>query len=112
MAGSTLAARNETPERSAIVHGWATSPETLTGTPWRMAAEGTPGTLTAIRSALSSPMTRSWTTNSGSGGIAHRNAIADVSIGSFTGCLLLSAPWRYCAIRMARHQGWRLTAMA
>jgi hypothetical protein len=61
-AGSIRAARNDTPERSAIVHGWATIPATLTGAPWRIAAEGTPGTLTAIRSALSSPMTRSWTT--------------------------------------------------
>jgi|RhiMethySRZTD1v2_1073278.scaffolds.fasta_scaffold270757_2 hypothetical protein len=31
MAGSMRAARNETPERSAIVQGWATSPVTLTG---------------------------------------------------------------------------------
>src|SRR5215217_4445062 len=109
MAGSIRAARNDTPERSAIVHGWATRPATLTGAPCRMAAEGTPGTLTGIRSALSSPMTSSWTTNSGSpfssalgrrvsksttgsGAIAHRNAIADVSIGSFTGCLLSAAP--------------------
>ena len=38
MAGSIRAARNETPERSCIVQGWATSPVTLTGAPWRMAA--------------------------------------------------------------------------
>jgi hypothetical protein len=55
MAGSTLAARKDTPERSAIVQGWATSPVTLTGAPCRMPAKGTPGTLTASRSALSSP---------------------------------------------------------
>jgi hypothetical protein len=58
-AGSIRAARNDTPERSAMVQGWATRPVTLSGAPWRMADDGTPGTLTAIRSALSSPMTRS-----------------------------------------------------
>src|SRR4029453_2959176 len=45
MAGSMRAARNETPERSPMVQGWATSPETLTGAPWRMAEDGTPGDL-------------------------------------------------------------------
>jgi hypothetical protein len=30
-AGSTRAARNDTPGRSAMVQGWATSPDTLTG---------------------------------------------------------------------------------
>src|SRR4029453_728209 len=72
----------------------------LTGAPWRMPEDGTPGTLTAIRSALFSPMTRSWTTyrgspfssargrlvsksTTGSAGIAHRNAIAEMSTGSF-----------------------------
>ena len=39
-----------------MVQGWATRPVTLTGTPWRMAAEGAPGTLTASRSADPSPM--------------------------------------------------------
>ena len=45
-----------------MVQGWATSPVTLTGAPWRMAGEGTPGTLTASRSAEPSPMARSWMT--------------------------------------------------
>src|SRR5215216_5636026 len=70
-----------------------------------MATEGTPGTLTAIRSAEPSPMASSWMTyrgspfssargrlvsksTTGSGGIAHRNAMAEVSTGSFIGGLL------------------------
>src|SRR5688572_25834067 len=105
MAGSTLVARNETPERSFMVQGWATRPVTLTGTPWRMAVEGAPGTLTASRSAEPSPMARSWMTyrgspfssarcclvwksTTGSGARAHRNAMAEVSTGSFMDCLL------------------------
>src|SRR5918994_7417342 len=99
-AGSIRAARNATPERSAIVQGWATKPWTLTGWPWRM-PEGIPGTLTARISAAPSPRAISWTTYSGSpfssargclvsnartgcGSRAHRNAMADVSTGSFT----------------------------
>jgi len=59
MAGSMRAARNATPERSFMVQGWATRPVILTGWPWRIPEDRTPGTLTPIRSALSSPMTRS-----------------------------------------------------
>src|SRR5215218_4720234 len=109
MAGSTRAARNETPERSAMVQGWATRPVTLTGMPWRMAEDGTPGTLTASRSAEPSPMAKSWMTYrgspfssargclvwksiTGSGARAHRNAMAEVSIGSFTADLLRLGP--------------------
>jgi hypothetical protein len=33
-AGSMRAARKATPERSCMVQGWATSPDTLTGWPW------------------------------------------------------------------------------
>src|SRR5512132_3214615 len=111
MAGSTLAARNDTPERSAMVQGWATRPVTFTGAPWRMAEDGTPGTLTASRSADPSPIARSWMTYSGSpfssargrlvsksttgsGGRAHRNAMAEVSIGSFMAVLLGSCAGR------------------
>jgi hypothetical protein len=64
-----------------------------------MACDGTPGTFTAIRSALSSPMTRSWITyrgspfssargrlvsksKTGSGASAQRNEMAEVSIGN------------------------------
>src|SRR5215213_1520035 len=60
-AGSTRAARNATPARSFIVQGWATSPDTLTGWPWRR-PEGIPGTLTARISASPSPRAMSWTT--------------------------------------------------
>jgi hypothetical protein len=32
------------PERSPIVQGWVTSPDTLTGWPWRMPGPGRSGT--------------------------------------------------------------------
>src|SRR5215217_1707972 len=60
-AGSTRAARKATPERSFIDQGWATSPCTLTGWPWRM-PEGRPGTLTARISASPSARAISCTT--------------------------------------------------
>src|SRR5215218_9583010 len=120
MTGSTRAALNDTPERSFMVQGWATRPETLTGTPWRMAWDGTPGTLTASRSAEPSPMARSWMTyrgspfssalgrrvsksTSGSGARAHRNAMADVSIGSFTADLLEVGPAVAGIVRSISH---------
>src|SRR4029453_5391353 len=65
-AGSMRVARNAPPERSAIVQGWATSPDTLTGWPWRIACEGWPGTLTAMISAAPSVMAISCTRYSGS----------------------------------------------
>src|SRR5215207_4372923 len=105
-AGSIRAARNATPERSAMVQGWATSPETLTGWPWRMPGPGRPGTLTARISAAPSVMAISCTryrgspfssargrlvskSTTGSASTAHRNAIAEVSTGSFMLSLLL-----------------------
>src|SRR5215212_5898872 len=60
-AGSTRAARKATPERSFMVQGWATRPCTLTGWPWRMPAEGRPGTLTPMISAAPSVMAISCT---------------------------------------------------
>ena len=60
-----------------MVQGWATSPVTLTGAPWRMACDGTPGTFTAIRSALSSPMTRSWITYRGSPSLPSETQLAE-----------------------------------
>src|SRR4029453_12668569 len=106
MAGSTLAARNATPLRSPMVQGWATSPDTLTGWPWRIPGPGRPGTLTGMISAAPSLSAMSCTTYSGSpfssargrlvsksttgsASTAHRNAIADVSTGSFMLSLLL-----------------------
>ena len=88
-----------------MVQGCATSPWTLTGCPWRMAWDGMPGTLTARISAAPSARAMSWMTYSGSpfssalgrlvsksrtgcGSRAHRNAIADVSTGSFNLFLL------------------------
>src|SRR4029453_14707247 len=63
--GSIRAARKATPARSFMVQGWATSPVTLTGCPWRR-PEGRPGTLTARISAAPSVMAISCTTYSGS----------------------------------------------
>jgi hypothetical protein len=112
-AGSTRAARNATPLRSFMAQGWATSPCTLTGWPWRM-PEGRPGTLTARISASPSARAMSWMTYSGSpfssargrlvsksrtgcGSRAHRNAMADVSTGSFMATSFVSwAPSGRC----------------
>ena len=73
MAGSIRAARNETPERSCIVQGWATSPVTLTGAPWRI-PEGMPAGLrqghpVKVHGLVAQP----WTMNDRSG-VAFRAA--------------------------------------
>ena len=87
-----------------MVQGWATKPWTLTGWPWRR-PEGWPGTLTARISAAPSVMAMSCTrysgspfssargrlvskSTTGSASTAHRNAIAEVSTGSFMVSLL------------------------
>src|SRR5829696_3912163 len=50
------------PGAVVLDQGWATSPVTLTGWPWRMAWDGWPGTLTARISASPSARAISWTT--------------------------------------------------
>src|SRR5205807_8784058 len=57
--GSTLAARNVSPERSPMLQSVTMSPVTLTGKPWRIPADRVPGQLTWSTSPPFSPMQRS-----------------------------------------------------